>query len=383
MTVSAIEKTAAMAPTTDTEDEEVPSEGEGALRRKSLLSKASGSPTKVYPGLEHTALETKASKYTKSEMQSNSNITPRTNHDSNPVLLPNMLAVVVLACLCWTLWLILLNIAPNDTVNHVMDTSTFDYGSFWLMVDPPMSLMIAATLGLVMVAVGYLGVLIKLIPCRRSSKQAYLVHQVPDTDAFMKKVERALDDAATRPQSGKITSTIVNFAAARKKNGPLETFLLYQMLESGSPAVLVVVFSVVVASNALICAVMMYIPYERAPRAEIFIDILFDFLIAIACPMLTIAYCLSTFTFDREKFAINLRVFPAGWFEQSASVVADPVQTAVIYKSLKSLRIMSVMDFFSRLGVNGTLCFRLRSVVDLIHNSKKQQSSVYWVLLLW
>ncbi|EEY62727.1 uncharacterized protein PITG_14519 [Phytophthora infestans T30-4] len=93
--------------------------------------------------------------------------------------------------------------------------------------------------------------------------------------------------------------------------------------------------------------------------------------------MLTIAYCLSTFTFDREKFAINLRVFPAGWFEQSASVVADPVQTAVIYKSLKSLRIMSVMDFFSRLGVNGTLCFRLRSVVDLIHNPKKQQSSVY------
>ncbi|KAI9994347.1 hypothetical protein PInf_010953 [Phytophthora infestans] len=239
MTVSAIEKTAAMAPTTDTEDEEVPSEGEGALRRKSLLSKASGSPTKVYPGLEHTALETKASKYTKSEMQSNSNITPRTNHDSNPVLLPNMLAVVVLACLCWTLWLILLNIAPNDTVNHVMDTSTFDYGSFWLMVDPPMSLMIAATLGLVMVAVGYLGVLIKLIPSRRSSKQAYLVHQVPDTDAFMKKVERALDDAATRPQSGKITSTIVNFAAARKKNGQiigevwglaLETFLLYQLV---------------------------------------------------------------------------------------------------------------------------------------------------------
>lgn len=55
----------------------------------------------------------------------------------------------------------------------------------------------------------------------------------------------------------------------------LETFLLYQMLESGSPAVLIVIFTVVVASNALICAVMMIIPYERAPMAETFIDILY------------------------------------------------------------------------------------------------------------
>ncbi|KAG3166014.1 hypothetical protein PC128_g19810 [Phytophthora cactorum] len=62
----------------------------------------------------------------------------------------------------------------------------------------------------------------------------------------------------------------------------LETFLLHQMLESGSPAVLIAIFTVVVASNALICAVMMFVPYKRAPRAETFVDILFDFLIAIA-----------------------------------------------------------------------------------------------------
>lgn len=92
--------------------------------------------------------------------------------------------------------------------------------------------------------------------------------------------------------------------------------------------------------------------------------------------MLTVFYCLSTFTFDREKFAINLQVFPAGWFEQGASVVADPVQTAVIYKSLKSLRIMSALDFFPRMGVNTTLCFRLRHVVDLIHSPKKNSTAV-------
>lgn len=93
--------------------------------------------------------------------------------------------------------------------------------------------------------------------------------------------------------------------------------------------------------------------------------------------MLVLLYCLSNFTFDRAKFAINLEVFPAGWFEQGASVIADTEQTAVIYESLKSLRIMTALSFFTRIGVNITLCFRLWLVVDLTRDSKKQQSSVY------
>ncbi|KAG2856259.1 hypothetical protein PC113_g11725, partial [Phytophthora cactorum] len=57
----------------------------------------------------------------------------------------------------------------------------------------------------------------------------------------------------------------------------LETLLLYQMLE----------------------AAMMFVPHERAPLAETLIDVLFDFLIIVGCPMLVIFYCLSSFTFDR------------------------------------------------------------------------------------
>ncbi|KAG4226406.1 hypothetical protein PC116_g25185, partial [Phytophthora cactorum] len=336
--MSGIGKDATITSPVGKGDEEVlPSEGEGALRRKSLLTMPNGSPTKIYPGLEDNTLKKKPSKYTN-----------------------------------------------GSTYLHVLDA---------LADLTQRCAQRHATLGLVMVAVGYLGVFIKLISCRSSPKKAYLVHQAPDSNNFVKKVGKSLDDAAARPTRGKIASAILKFAAALAREDSaerkmskllmkfgdlaLETFLLHQMLESGSPAVLIAIFTIVVASNALICAVMMFVPYKRAPRAETFVDILFDFLIAIACPMLTLVYCLSTFTFDREKFAINLQVFPAGWFEQSASVVADPVQTAVIYKSLKSLRIMSALDLFSRMGVNGTLCFRLRNVVDLIHNPTKQQSSVY------
>ncbi|OWZ12400.1 hypothetical protein PHMEG_00014450 [Phytophthora megakarya] len=379
------------------------SRDEGPLRRKSSLmrSNSKNSPTKIYPGTEESyregTLEKKSSKYLKSQMQAKTTL--KTRQDGAFAVLPWVISLAVIICLGWTILLILLNIAPNDTVNRVMNTTNFDYGSFWLMVNPPKAMMIAATLGLILVAGGYIGVFLKIIHCQQNNKEAYMVHQLPDGTNFMKKLEKTLDDATTNPRKGKITSIIVKLIAALAREDSkerkisvrytrekllmkfgdlaLETFLLYQMLESGSPAVLIVIFTVVVASNSLICAVMMFIPYEQAPRAEIFIDIMFDFLIAIACPMLTVVYCLSTFTFDREKLAINLAVFPAGWFEQSASVIADPVQTAIIYKSLKSLRIMSALDFFSRLGVNGTLCFRLRSVVDTINNPKKQQSSVY------
>ncbi|KAG6583301.1 uncharacterized protein IUM83_19891 [Phytophthora cinnamomi] len=157
----------------------------------------------------------------------------------------------------------------------------------------------------------------------------------------------------------------------------LETFLLVQMLESGSPTPLVAFFSFVVVFNAIACAGMMFVPYERAPRGELFIDVSIDFLVAIGCPMLVVVYCLSAFTFDRTKFAINMEVYPSGWFEQNASVNADPVQVAVIYKSLKSLRIMTALECLARVGVNVMFSFRLRYVVEIIRSPKRLRSSVY------
>lgn len=56
----------------------------------------------------------------------------------------------------------------------------------------------------------------------------------------------------------------------------------------------------------------------------------FDLLIIIECLMLVVLYGLYAFTFDRAKFTINIEVYPTDWLEQSGSVIADPVQTAVI-----------------------------------------------------
>ncbi|KAL4107016.1 hypothetical protein PRIC1_005051 [Phytophthora ramorum] len=374
---------------------------EGPLRRKSLLASTStANPKKVYPvgadvdalSVKSSSLEKKSSKYTKAQAQAKPIGDPR--HSVNSPILSVVIGLAVCICLAWTLWLIVLNVAPNETVNRVMNTETFDYGSFWLMIKPSAALSGVTTFGLSVVALGYLAVLIKMLVSRRlDSKRAYVVNNSGKRVHFAGKVETVLNGADEKHKGAKMVSTAVNFAAslaqedstARKyvklglKFGDLalETVLLYQMLEAGSPAPLIGVFTAIVASNALSCAALMFVPYETAPLAETLIDIMFDFLIGVGCPMLVLSYCLSTFTFDRAKFAINLAVFPAGWFEQGASVIADPVETAVIYKNLKSLRIMSALDFFTRMGINLTLCYRLRNVVELIKDPKKQQSSVY------
>lgn len=103
----------------------------------------------------------------------------------------------------------------------------------------------------------------------------------------------------------------------------------------------------------------------------------YDFFIAIAYPCLALAYCFSTFSFDYKLLEINLDIYPTGWFETIASVIADPVQTAITHRILKSLRIVSVLDFFARIGVNMFLCVRLHYIVGLLHDSSWRKIHPY------
>ncbi|KUF76195.1 hypothetical protein AM587_10006112 [Phytophthora nicotianae] len=234
------------------------------------------------------------------------------------VYLQILFAGVVVICLVWTVWLIMLNAAPNYTVNRVMNTENFDNGVFWLFVDPSPYLLWLSVVGLSVAGSGYVAILVKMV---------------------------------TRPKR--------------------------RVLEAGSPTPIVAIFTIIIASNALACTTTMFLPFQRIGLIETLVDLLFDLLIVVGCPMLVLVYCLSTFNFPRDKYDINHEVFPPGWFEQQASVVADPAQTAVIYKSLKSLRISSTLDFFARMGVHATLFLRLRHLVNLIQTPWKQRVCVY------
>ncbi|KAL3659051.1 hypothetical protein V7S43_015935 [Phytophthora oleae] len=157
----------------------------------------------------------------------------------------------------------------------------------------------------------------------------------------------------------------------------VESAILYQTLEAGSPLVLVVAFAFVIGMNALSCVVMMLLPDGQSGLTEVFVDIFFDFAVVVVYPLLGVAYCLSTFSLDRMKIAISLDIFPVGWFERNASVIANPVQTDIIYKVLKSLQIFSVMDFCSRVGVHLVFSYRLYLVTELVQRPRKERFRLY------
>lgn len=119
-----------------------------------------------------------------------------------------LLASLVLLCLVWTLWLILLHTAPNATVNKVMNTEDLDHGVFWLLIDPPPVLYWLSTIGLSLASFGYLALLLKII-----SRSTRRVRQAPGSMSPTSKTSDGPDhvhDAAN--QVAPVTRTVTSSA---------------------------------------------------------------------------------------------------------------------------------------------------------------------------
>lgn len=80
------------------------------------------------------------------------------------------LLFVILSCVLWTLWLILLTVHPNATINRIMNTESYDSGSFWLLLEPPTATKIVGTLGFALVLAGYGVMALQVLLLQRSTK---------------------------------------------------------------------------------------------------------------------------------------------------------------------------------------------------------------------
>ncbi|RLN44582.1 hypothetical protein BBJ28_00012078 [Nothophytophthora sp. Chile5] len=198
------------------------------------------------------------------------------------------LAVVLVLCLGWTLWLVLLTVAPNEAINYVMRTKELDNGSFWLLVEPT--------------------------PMLRGLGQ----------------------------------------------------FVLYQTLEAGFPLPLVTTCTVMIVLNALAVPALMYSPVPPSQLIEAFVDSTSDLLVAVGFPVVVLGYCLATFEYDRKSMRLTAELFNSWSFQCAARVQADPLQTAIIYKSLEGLRLQSVAVCLARIGNNLTLLFGLYRLMELL-----------------
>lgn len=78
-----------------------------------------------------------------------------------------------------------------------------------------------------------------------------------------------------------------------------------------------------------------------------------------------LAYCYSYFQLDRAVILLNLKVFPPGSFETGACDASDPAQTALFRLMFDSLRVQSWIDFFLRISMNMSLCYRFKRVTEI------------------
>lgn len=91
-------------------------------------------------------------------------------------------------------------------------------------------------------------------------------------------------------------------------------------------------------------------------------------MVAIIFPMAIALYCVSKFSIDRRALAINLEIFPPGWFERGASNVCDPVGPEIIRAAFNSLRVFSPASSFARIGTNVALCRRFYQLAARMKN---------------
>ncbi|KAE9039281.1 hypothetical protein PR001_g4946 [Phytophthora rubi] len=297
--------------------------------------------------------------------------------------------VVAVVCICWTSWLIILTLAPNQTANYVMDTGEFDDGQFWLIPEELSVLQIVSVAGLAVVVALYSYVLLKMLVWRE-------YHHVEGSfvDRVLMRCEpsRTLSDDWSKLdllhrayrliwELYLFLKELTGFRGRHRKlwnlclkalDLMLQAFMVSKLLEAGTPVQLTLGFAVFTALNSLFCAVEI-ISHRYTAFAEILIDSLFDLCAAVVFPIAVLLYSAHNFDFDRAVFRINMELLPVGSFERRARMLANPTEIELFRVSFDSLRIRTLSDFFLRIGMNIGFAYRFKRVVEVLIQMQTQR----------
>ncbi|POM65849.1 Hypothetical protein PHPALM_18377 [Phytophthora palmivora] len=283
-----------------------------------------------------------------------------------------VLMVIVLISISWTTWIIVLAIAPNATANYLMDTTAFDDGQFWLIVDPDITLKVFSIIGLVLVNIGYLFIFFKLVSTRKchTKNKGTWAWKFTVVRALCKRITACWSDVTgIRGKYRKYWNV-----ALKSIDLTMQTIMLRQLLRTGSATVLVRGYAIFLCANAFSVAVTILLGNQSALH-EILIDSLFDLVAAVLFPILVLFYSVNNFDFDRKLFSVNMEILPPGSFESNARLFVDPAERALFITSLNSLRILSFTDLMLRLSMNFSFCIRFTSVINLMVDTAKATRS--------
>ncbi|ETO70068.1 hypothetical protein F444_13405 [Phytophthora nicotianae P1976] len=300
-------------------------------------------------------------------------------HGAFGVLGIPMMAILIV-CLAWTTWLIILALAPNETANALMNTGEYDNGRFWYITDANPSMIQAGAMGLMVVDICYLSVISRALLWRNvlvsSSSRSKSNHWASS------RILRVIGPSYKRGRQ--MWKDLTSYEGKNRKRWnaflklidlAMETAMLRQLLQNGSPASLTYGFAGFLAVNAL-SSVVNVLTDRFSALTEIFIDSIFDLAAAVLFPILTLVYCYYNFDFDREVYLSYLEILPVGSFEHNARSFADPSEMALFRVIFDSLRISSPMDFAIRISMNLALCYRFERVLKaLIWTSYREYAS--------
>ncbi|KAJ8571730.1 hypothetical protein ON010_g5106 [Phytophthora cinnamomi] len=282
---------------------------------------------------------------------------------------------------CWTAWLIILTIAPNDTANYLMGTADFDDGHFWLIIDPEPEIMTVNTIVLVGVAASYIHVMLKMTVLRNSSLRIMPIGP--------RREEVSLIRAARLPHLGKYLQQAVSFwleltgyyGHYRKfwnvlfKVGDLlvESIQLDRLLEAGFSVSLCYGYAALIAMSCLSQAFSILHPVAQTHSAftEVLVDTVFDMIFAVGYPIFLLGYSYSMFDLDRGIARLNLTIYPTGSFQRDARMQADPIETTLFRFCFDSLRTLTWSSLLVRLVMNISFSYRLTRLVEVIYQRRK------------
>lgn len=98
-------------------------------------------------------------------------------------------------------------------------------------------------------------------------------------------------------------------------------------------------------------------------------------LFAVGIPISLLVIAALQFQFDRNRAEMYMRYFPAGWFERETRLVSDAAEITTFRISFDGIRTQTWRDWFIRISMNFSFCYRLMRVVEVSIRGKRGLTS--------
>lgn len=247
-----------------------------------------------------------------------------------------LILLLVLLSVVWTIFLVMLQLFPNEMANLLMGTGELDEGRFWQLPEAEPIVSILGVLGLIGILLYYTYLVLWMARSGHRQKQTTTTPPVetaaPDTKEKRRKTIDKVAERVPIAVKRRWTMATILFGDVVQPVGryrklwnvvleipevTLQTLTLLQYMEDGVNDSIIYAYTAFMMMNSLICFYFIQIAWRRPAFEEIVTDALLDVFFATLFPAGVLLYSIGAFDGDLESLRIAQRFFPP---ERLASV---------------------------------------------------------------